>query len=95
MNSYANGATVRLSCTFLVDEVATDPTEVTLRVKDPDGTLVTYTLAGGTVTRDAEGVYHKDVALSGPGRWRYRWEGTGTAPGAEESACNVERGAFS
>ncbi len=69
----------RLSNTFTVSDVATDPTTVTLTVTDPSGTATVYTWAGGTVTKDSTGVFHKDVTCSAAGEWQYQWTGTGAA----------------
>jgi hypothetical protein len=69
----------RLSNTFTVAGTPTDPTTVALAITDPTGALTTYTWAGGTVTRDSAGVFHKDVTCSTAGEWQYQWTGTGTA----------------
>ena len=94
MNSYPKGQTVRFSAAFTVSAVATDPTAVTLKTKDPAGTIATYTYALGELTKDSTGNYHKDIALATAGIWHYRWEGTGPAAGVEEAALSVETGAF-
>jgi hypothetical protein len=73
------GDTPRLSNSFYVDGVATDPTTITLAVTDPSGTTDTYTYAGGTVSKSATGVYYKDTAVDEDGVWEYVWTGTGTA----------------
>lgn len=88
------GDLVRVSAEFTVSGTATDPSTVTLKVKDPSGTTATYTYAGSTVTKAGTGSYYKDVSASTAGRWLYRWEGTGTAQAAEESAFDVEPSAF-
>jgi hypothetical protein len=69
----------RLSNTFTVAGTPTDPTTVSLAITTPSGVLTTYTLAGGTVTQDSTGVFHKDVTCSEAGEWQYQWTGTGTA----------------
>jgi hypothetical protein len=68
----------------------TDPTTVTLEVKDPAGTTTTYTYALAAVTKASTGVYYKDLAMSIVGQWHYRWTGTGTAPGVAEGCLNIE-----
>jgi hypothetical protein len=88
------GDLVRITGTFSVAGVATDPTTVTLKVRTPSGAVSTYTYAGGGVTKDATGVYRRDVSATEPGRWLYRWEGTGTAEAAEEGSFDVEMSAF-
>lgn len=70
-----------VSNTFEVDGTATDPTTATLVVTDPDGNAITYTWAGGTVTRTGTGAFTKDVSCSSttPGTWQGVWIGTGPA----------------
>ena len=84
--TYLEGSTVRVQATFAVSSVNTDPTTVTLKVMVPAGTITTYTYALAEVTKSATGIYYKDIALSTPGTWTYRWIGTGTAAGVAESA---------
>lgn len=69
----------RLSNTFTVDGVATDPSTVSLTLTDPTGAATTYTYAAAQITKDATGVYHKDVTCSLAGEWQYQWIGTGAA----------------
>jgi hypothetical protein len=66
---------------FSVDGTPTDPTTISLIVTDPDGTAVTYTYAGGTITRNSAGDYEKDVSCTSTtrGTWQGVWVGTGTA----------------
>lgn len=87
---YQPGDTVRLSTTFLVAGVATDPTEVTLTVRNPAGTSTTYTYTLTEVTKDSTGVYHKDLTVATAGVWEWKWEGTGAAAGIDEGAFTVE-----
>jgi len=72
------GSTTLLSVTF--EDAASapaDPDVVSLEVTAPDGTSATYTYAAGQVTRASLGVYTRAVALTIPGAWHYRWQGTG------------------
>lgn len=84
----------RLSNTFLVDEVATDPTTVTLTLTDPTGLSTPYTWAGGTVTRDSVGTFHKDVTCSVAGTWQYTWVGTGAATDTASGTFVVQEAAI-
>ncbi len=83
-NQYQRNQTVRITGTFTVSGTATDPTTVTLKVKDPAGTVSTYTYAEAQITKDGTGNYHKDVALTLEGYYYYRWEGTGAVAAADE-----------
>lgn len=80
----------RLTNTFTVADVPTDPTTVSLTVTAPSGGATVYTLAGGTVTRDSAGVFHKDVACSEAGEWTYQWVGTGTATDTTVGTFSVQ-----
>jgi len=88
-SEYLEGATVRVQATFAVGGSNTDPTTVTLKVKDPSGNIDSYTYALGQVTKGATGVYYKDVQPDETGTWIYRWIGTGAAAGVAETAFKV------
>ena len=94
VNTYDKGDLVRVKATFTVSSVVTDPTTVTLKVKDPDGTITTYTYAGGTVTKTSTGLYYKDVSVSNDGVWYYRFEGTGACQSAAEAQFKVRKSEF-
>lgn len=89
-DTYLEGATVRVQATFQVDDTDTDPTTVTLKVKDPSGNVDTYTYGAGEVTKSATGVYYKDIMPDEVGHWVYRWIGTGTAAGVSEAIIEIE-----
>lgn len=93
-NTYDKGDLIRVKATFTVSSVVTDPTAITLKVKDPDGTITTYTYAGGSITKDSTGVYHKDLSVSNDGVWYYRFEGTGTCQAASENKFIVRKSEF-
>ncbi len=78
---------VRLTNTFTVADVATDPTTVTLAVTSPSGSTTSYTFDAAEITKVSTGVYRRDVACTEAGIWRDTWTGTGTA-------SDVERGSF-
>ena len=83
MNSYAKGKYVKITGTFTVNGVATDPTTITLKVQNPSGTETLYTYALAEITKFATGVYYKVLQLSLTGNWYYKWVATGTV--ADES----------
>lgn len=89
-NVYFKDSAVRVSCTFTVNAVNTDPSTVTLKVKTPAGVTSAYTYALSQVTRSAAGVYYKDIETTEAGLWRYRWEGTGTCQATDEAAFDVQ-----
>jgi hypothetical protein len=93
-NTYDKGDLVRVKATFTVNAVLTDPTTITLKVKDPEGTVTTYTYAGGAVSKTSTGLYYKDVSVTNDGMWYYRFEGTGTVQSAGESSFRVRKSEF-
>lgn len=90
MTTYDRGDLVRLTATFTVSGVATDPGAVTLYLRAPDGTLSTLTYAGGAITKVATGVYRYDYNASAAGDVSYRWAGTSPAQAADQSVFFVK-----
>ena len=82
---YDKGDKVRLSATFSVSGVNSDPTAVVLKVKDPSSNIATYTYALAEITKSATGIYYKDISIDESGEWYYRFEGTGAVEAADES----------
>ena len=90
INAYHIDQLVRVTATCTVAGVATDPTTLTLRVKDPTGATTTYTLVSSpALVKDSTGVYHYDLAASIAGTWSYHWEGTGVQ-GSDDQQFFVE-----
>lgn len=94
-NAYDVDDGIRLSVAFTVSDVNTDPTTVTLKVQEPDGTETPYTYTLAEVTKSAVGVYYKDIIVDSSGAWFYRWEGTGTVVAATEEYFHVRTSEFS
>jgi hypothetical protein len=60
--------------------VLTDPDTLTLRVRDPEGTVTTYIYeTDDIIVRDATGTYHADVLLDAAGMWAIDWVTTDEA----------------
>jgi hypothetical protein len=94
-NTYDIGDLVRVSAAFATSGgVATDPTTVTLKVQSPAGTETTYTYALTEVTKGSVGNYYKDLTITLPGRWVYRWIGTGAVVAASEAHFLIRRSEF-
>jgi hypothetical protein len=77
---YYVNSPLRLTVNFQDDDGDdTDPTGVLIKVMSPSGVSTTYTLG-----RDSEvqyvnaGDYTADITPDEAGRWRFRWETTGT-----------------
>jgi hypothetical protein len=72
--------------------VPTDPTAVTFEILSPvTATKTTYVyLTDVELVRVTTGVYTVDIVVDEPGRWWYRWEGTGVAAGVEQGYIDVD-----
>lgn len=75
-NSYNIGTAVMMTGTFSVSSTNTDPTEVTLEITHPGGTVDTYSTTD--LTNSGTGVYSKTITPDEAGYWKYRFAGTGT-----------------
>lgn len=92
---YDIGDTVRITGTFTVAGVATDPTTIKAKVRLPSGAVTTYTYpTDAALVKDSTGVYHLDIPITTAGLYAYRWEGTGAAKAAEEATFDVEASRF-
>lgn len=86
------GDLVQLSAAFVnAAGAATDPTAVTLAIRDPTGALVT---PAPTPVHGATGAYTYDLAITASGVWRYRFAGTGAVVAAEEAKVFARASAF-
>jgi|WetSurMetagenome_2_1015567.scaffolds.fasta_scaffold284039_3 hypothetical protein len=100
MNKYDVGDLVQSTAAFANNNgVATDPTTVVFKHKDPSGNIASFTY-GGTASNTAltkltTGTYALSWTLDEEGLWCYRWEGSGTIQAAEEGMLSVKDSAFS
>lgn len=101
MNQYDRGDLSRISAAFVnAAGVATDPTEVVLRVAPPTETVLVYRwptpgVGEGSIVDDAgAGAFHVDVNITESGHWTYRWSGAGTVQSAEEASLYARHSAF-
>ena len=96
MNAYHVGQQVRVWAQFVnEDERVTDPTVITLKYRDPAGSVTELTYeADLTITLLGTGEYYADFIDTAPGTWRYRWETSGTITAAAEGQFHVLRSAF-
>ena len=97
LNEYDIGDGVTLSAAFATKAgVATDPTTVTVRVKNPAGTVTDYVYGTDEeVVRDSDGAFHLDVLVDASGTWYYRCAGTGAVQAAAEGSFTVRSSQFS
>lgn len=94
INTYDKNDTVRVRAIFSVNSVNTDPTTITLKVKDPSGTISTYTYAGGSIIKEATGIYYKDLVPTDDGVWYCNFSGTGAVQSASERSFVVRKSEF-
>ncbi len=75
----------RLSVLFKdLNDVATDPTTIIFKIREPDGVLTTFTFGvDAELVKVATGSYHLDFAITKTGRHAWRFEGTGSLQAAE------------
>jgi hypothetical protein len=91
MSSYDRGDLIRITATFTVGGVATDPTAVYLYLRAPDGTLTTLQYGvDASLTKTATGAYRYDYSATARGDVYYRWAGTGAAQAAEQGTFFVQ-----
>ncbi len=80
-----------LSNTFAnIAGVDTDPATVDLIITDPASVSVTYTYAGGDITKVAIGKYTMDVVCSTAGTWTYEWMAAGPVTDAVAGTWEVQ-----
>jgi hypothetical protein len=90
MNLYDIGDLVKLSATFTVGTTPTDPTTITLHLKDPSGNVVDYVFGvGTTIVRTSAGAYYANITPDETGLWWYRWEGAGAVQTTDEEPFRV------
>jgi hypothetical protein len=80
MAIYQIGQLVRLAAAFTdEDDVAVDPTTVTVTITNPSGTDTAYVYGtDAEVVKDSIGNYHVDYEVDENGLWTHRWVSTGT-----------------
>lgn len=91
-NSYDIGDLVRVSVVFKnVADAATDPTNVSLKYRKPDGTVTTLVyLTDVALVKDSTGNYHADISATAAGVWTYKFLGTGAVQAVEEGRFFVQ-----
>jgi hypothetical protein len=89
ITSYDQGDVIQIKATFAVNGVATDPTSVTITIKEPDGTLTSHTGTAGGLTNPTIGTWQWLETPDQPGLHNYSVQGTGTAAAYEEGRYYV------
>jgi hypothetical protein len=60
-------------------------------VRDPDGNIDPFSLAGGGVTKQSDGNFYRDIFLDQSGQWWYEFFGSGTVLASGENYLEVRR----
>ena len=92
MNKYTAETLIRLSALITqAGNVAIDPTTLTFKIQDPQGTI---TDLSGAVQKDGVGNYHVDYVPTIAGKYQYEWIGTGAAQVASIAQFQVSQVPF-
>ena len=92
---YDVGQIIRTTVTFVdFNGSAMDPTTVTFKYREPDGTITTAVYPAAGVTKSGTGVYYGTVTLDAEGSWWTRWEGVGAVVAATEAPVQVRASMF-
>lgn len=59
------------------NDALADPTDVTLQIQAPDGTITSYVYSSAELTNESTGVYTKDIDYDAAGIWLWEVETTG------------------
>jgi hypothetical protein len=89
MSNIHVGDAIRLKTTLTVSSAVTDPTTLTLEVKDPSGNTDTYTYAASQITRSSTGVFYRDITFDEAGWWVYEWQAGGAVIAIEGNQIYV------
>lgn len=86
------GDKVRVSAAFTdASETAADPGGVLCKVREPDGTITTYTYGSDAdLVKDSTGNYHVDFLTAQSGRHRYGFYGITSGQAVAESEFRVQ-----
>ena len=77
MNFYQIETLLQLNVTFydVEQNLPADPITVALFIEDPNG--VVTQVAANLIVRTGTGTYFSDFLPPIPGKWTYKWQGTG------------------
>ena len=84
-NTYHVGDTIRMSATFELANVLTNPTTISLKITANDGSWY-----ASPIINDSTGKYHYDLIFTLPGTFKYRFYGTGAVVAEAERSFKVE-----
>ena len=85
-NRYRVGDVVRLSATFELSSVLTNPTTVSLCITAPDGNSG----YASPIINDSTGKYHYDFTVPIVGSFKYRFYGTGAIVAQASKSISID-----
>lgn len=89
------GTKAEADCTFEIGSSPTDPTTVVAKVRNPAGTITTYTYGvDAALTRLSSGEYRLLFTVDRQGTWEVRFAGTGDVVAAVEQSITVPASRF-
>jgi hypothetical protein len=94
MANYTAGDVVQVSVLFTNNNVATDPTTVTLYVKNTTAGLTQYIYGSSAIVKNGTGSYSYNLTTTASGQWWYRWTGAGALTAAAEGSFTAGPSAF-
>jgi hypothetical protein len=100
VNVYISGSLVRTTATFVnISGANTDPTTITLKIKQDAGSVTTLTYAGAQVSKSSTGVYYYDIDTTGwtgsnNSLYTLEWVGTGSCQAINVDAFEVQKAAL-
>lgn len=79
VNRYQEQTLIQLSVIFynVALNLPADPSTASLFVEDPSGNVTQ--IASGNIVRTGVGTYYSNFFPTGPGLWKYKWQGSGTS----------------
>jgi hypothetical protein len=85
--TFDRGDAQRLSMTFLgIDDIAADPSSITVIITEPDGEVVSYDYGvDAELIKESVGNYYVDYTFTKKGRHQVRFEGVGGVTSAEQT----------
>lgn len=89
---YYTDQVIRVTCTFATSTgTPSDPTNITAKIEEPDGTLTTYVYAiDDELVREDIGVYYIEHTIEQAGTHRVKFIGTGSVVAANVTTFFVE-----
>ena len=90
MDTYDKGDLVRRTVVFKNSAgTPTDPTDVTYKLTEPDGTVTVFEYNPGAIVKDSTGNFHVDITPDQVGTHSELWVGAGAVQQTDESTWFV------